>query len=601
MNRSYEKFICLASIALLLLSGVCLAEDPSQPVLNSDQTESTAPVLEAKEVGDGRISMDFRDALLPEVLKVLSSLTGANFVTAEDAALKKINIFLENVTFADALTALVKGNGLVATRVGEENIYMIRVGTGEDALIPLETRVIKMKYVRVTKVKVLSITEGASGGTSGTSGSTSGATGSTSVGASASVSGGEPAEIKDTIEDLLSPRGKVTVNDRTNSLIITDTAERVDEIEKVLKILDHPLDQVLIEAIIIERSLTFNKYLGTEWGTGTEGQLGTVAGARGVFNVPSVNQFGDLFRGEDLLNKGTGLSFGSFDFSQMEATLKALQTDQRAKVLAKPRVLVLDNEPAFIKITVNEVIGTNSQVTPGSSSQNITATTAERSETGVTLKVTPLINDDRNITMLLEPRYATADTSSFSSSFRDPRIRASRTTLAVESGRVITISGLMQRDETKIKRKVPILGDIPVFGVFFSKWTTQKVDRELIIFLRPHIVKHGEFGLVRTDSIPDKMTSIDEEAAEFWKIWDKPWFKELKANSSPRVREMASFFNERDQVMDQALTFNALKESTQLADAEKVGEGKPEVQVSETAAAAPSDAPEADQAAPKPA
>ncbi len=542
--------------------------DYDQSAYSTETAE--APVANIKESEEGKLSIEFSDVGLSEVLKVLSSLSGANFVTSEDAAKKKISLFLDNVSFDDALEAIIKGNSLVMQKVGASNIILIRGITGEDALAPLETRVFKLKYVRAAKVKVLSLSESTSSSAGGSSGSSTGSgvgVGSSSIGTSATVSGGEPSEIKDTIEDLLSPRGKVTVDDRTNSLIVTDTPDRLEQIEKVVTILDHPLDQVLIEAIILETATDFDKYLGTDWGNGSgeNNSLGTISGARGVFNIPSINQFGDLIPdNHDLLEEGTGLSFGSYDFSQMTATLRALQTDSRTKVLAKPRVLVLDNEPAFIKITVNEVIGVNSQVSAGGGAgENLTTETAERSETGVTLKVTPLINDENYITLLLEPRYATADTSTFNTDFRDPRIRATRTTLSVESGKVISISGLLQRDEVKIRRKVPILGDIPFFGAFFTKWTTNKLDRELMIFLRPVIVKREDSRIVQARSIPDKMTSMEEETSEFWKFWDKPWFKErYRSKGQDASEEVDQFFDERNKVIEQALQLESQKLNT---------------------------------------
>lgn len=496
---------------------------------------SQGPKVEARASSEGRITIDFRDALLPEVLKVLSSLSGVSFVTAEDASTKKINLFLENVTFEDALKAVIKGNGLAAQKVSEENIYMVRLATGDDALIPLETRVFKLKYVRVAKVKEVSVSESSTSGGSSSGSSSSSIGGSSSIAGAVSASGGEPTEIKRTIEDLLSPRGKVTINDRTNSLIITDISERLDEIAKVIQLLDKPLDQVLIEAIMLESALNFNRRIGTEWGTdnasGTDTSLGTVSGARGSFSIPFINQAGDLLDRGSLLDEDMGLSFGSFDFSQLQATLRALQTDNRTKILAKPRLLVLDNEPAFIKITVNAVIAQNTQIATGSSAP-VQSTSNERTEVGVTLKVTPLINDDHTITLTLEPRFSTLETAQFASTLLDPRIRASRTTLCVEDGHVVVISGLLQRDQTKIRRKLPILGDIPFFGWFFSKWTTQKVDRDLMIFLRPQIIRRGDSSLIRARTIPDEMTTVEEEAAEFWKVWEKPWFKDMREKIS---------------------------------------------------------------------
>ena len=569
-SRSYPFFILLLILTLVFTPTFVYADEVSDSGVSSDavsQDSGLEPAkLEVQDMGDGKISMDFRDALLPDVLKVLSSLSGTNFVTAEDAAAKKVNIFLENVSFEDALAAIVKGNGLVAQKVGEQNIYMIRVGTGEDALIPLETKVFKLKYIRVAKAKEVAISEGS--GSSGSSGSSSSSVGgSTSITAAAALSGGEPTEIKDTIEDLLSPRGKVTVNDRTNSVIITDTQERLEQIEKVITELDHPLNQVLIEAIMLETAADFDKYLGTDWGTGSgsANSLGSISGARGSFNIPFLNQAGDIFDRGSLLDENTGLSFGSFDFSQMTATLRALQTDNRTKILAKPKILVLDNEPAFVKITVNAVVAQNSStIAGGGTGTNISSTSTERTEIGVTLKVTPLINDDNTITLTIEPRFSTLETAQFDSDLLDPRIRASRTTLSIKDGEVITMGGLMQRQDEKVKRKVPILGDVPLFGVFFTKWTTEKLDRELVLFLRPQIVRNGNSELIRAKSIPDKISTADEEAIEFWKIWKKPWFKERIAKSPFSDQAIsddgaAHFFDGRDQAMNESLAFHDLE------------------------------------------
>ncbi|PIQ85474.1 MAG: hypothetical protein COV74_08265 [Candidatus Omnitrophica bacterium CG11_big_fil_rev_8_21_14_0_20_45_26] len=556
MNLSVSHNYLTRLTALVIVLSLSLF--PSQLFAAPDPA-AEAPRLDVKNLGDNKISMDFSNADLSEVLKVLSTISGANFVTAEDAATRKINLSLENVTFEDALEAIVKGNALVAQKVGEENIYIIRVATGEDALIPLETRVFKLKYVRVAKPKEVTLQESSTTGSStGSNTSSSNIGGSSSVVGNVNITGGEETEIKSTIEDLLSPRGRVTINDRMNCLVITDTSDRLDQIEKVVEALDKPLKQVLIEAIMLETALDFDRFIGTEWGTGTEGSLGSISGAQGSFNIPTPNQFGDLFNKGDLIEKDKGITFGSFDVSQVEGTLKALQTDDRTKIIAKPRMLVLDNEPAFIKITVNAVIAENTQVATGSSTP-VTATSAERTEIGVTLKATPLINDNETITMTLEPRFSTLESAQFSSSFLDPRIRASRTTLAVKDGQVIVISGLTQRDDKKVLRKIPLLGDIPIFKFFFSKWTTQKLDRELIIFLRPRII--SDTRMVAAQNIPDYMTSIDEEAADFWQVWDKPWFKELTKKSffNGDHTEGVAYVEARDKAIEEALHLNTVE------------------------------------------
>ena len=178
------------------------------------------------------------------------------------------------------------------------------------------------------------------------------------------------------------------------------------------------------------------------------------------------------------------MSFGSnnisFDF---------IKQNLDAKTLARPKIMTLNNETAEIKIATNEVISINT-TNNGTGSVVQTTTSAERVETGVMLRVTPQINTDTGeITMYINPRVIDASASSFAD-FKDPEERSTKSTVRIKDGETVVIGGLIRNDKSVTLTKVPILGDIPVLGALFRQKSTDKNrERELLVFITPHIIK----------------------------------------------------------------------------------------------------------------
>ena len=289
------------------------------------------------------------------------------------------------------------------------------------------------------------------------------------------------------IREVLTEHGEVAVDGRTNSVIITDVPENFPRIEGVLAALDIRTPQVLVEAELIETSLTKLKDLGVEWGSGSEGSMFTLTPATRTTHFPFSSIFGG---GESKSGDGTTISLGTLNYSQLNMVLQALEKDTDTKILARPKVLTLDNESAVIRMTADEAIGFTSS---GQSDTGTTTSTPERATTGVVLVVTPQVNEQGFITMLVEPTVSKTIESKISAPTgqatpRDPKTRSSRTMVRIRSGDTLVVGGLIDRSEQDSLQQVPILSGIPFFGEAFKNKEINNSESELIVFVTPRIL-----------------------------------------------------------------------------------------------------------------
>lgn len=405
------------------------------------------------------ISMDFQDANLKTVLKIFSQQSGLNFVASQNVQDRTVTIYFDSVTVEDALNYIMNANNLVYEQDPGSNIFIVKE-SGKPAVETL-TKIYELKYAQLTPPP----TE--------------------------SGSGTEDAEIVSVIEGLLSENGKMVTDKRSNSIIITDVPSQFAVIEDVLARLDTRTQQVMIEAEIIETSITVADRLGISW-SGTFGVLtgpkaNTVWPLRGKFN-------------KDTPSTGEGISTtGTFDLSGMVATLKALLNDTDTRILARPKVLTLNNETAKIELTAETAVASVTTTTDTGGSTATTSTGAERIDTGVTLEVTPQINKDGYITMHIEPTVIVPVLSTYftsgSTTFVDPHTRSTETTVMVKDGETVIIGGLISREDSYGFTKVPFLGDIPLLGAAFRYKTTDESDKELLIFITPRILKEQGYTL----------------------------------------------------------------------------------------------------------
>jgi len=405
------------------------------------------------------ISMDFQDANLKTVLKIFSQQSGMNFVASQNVQDRTVTIYFDGVSVEDALNHIMSANNLTYEQEPGSNIFIVKE-SGKPAVETL-TKIYELKYAQLTAPP--SSTQGKE----------------------------EAAEIVSVIQGVLTENGKLVVNKRSNSLIITDVPSQFPVIEDVLARLDTKIPQVMIEAEIIETSTTVADKLGVNW----SGVFGSYVGP--IRNT--VWPFGNRFRheGSDAA-EGIGTA-GTFDMSSMTAAIRAILSDTDTKILARPKVLTLNNETAKIELTAKTAVATVTTVTNTGGATATTSTGAERIDTGITLEVTPQVNKDGYVTMRIEPTVIVPVLSTYfkegDKTYVDPQKRSATTTVVVKDGETVVIGGLISREDSYGVSKIPFLGDLPLLGRMFRYNTKDGTDKELLVFITPHIIKEEGYML----------------------------------------------------------------------------------------------------------
>ncbi|MBI3322823.1 MAG: type II secretion system protein GspD [Candidatus Omnitrophica bacterium] len=427
------------------------------------------------------ISMDVTEAYLEDVLKVLSKQAGMNFVASEDVREKRVTLYFDQVPIRDALETILRAHHLALKPREGKNLFLVTESGAPR--IETVTRVFRLKYARVLPsagelYPHFGITGSLIKQTFSSDEDASSASATSSV-ALPSAGAGGGGGIVPVVRALLTERGSVVADPRTNSIIVTDVAEVVAVIEETIQHLDVRPKQIFIEAEILEVSLDTLRRIGLEYGDST-GQIG-------AYTLPSRTSFFPFHTG---LFDGAAQThtLGDLSFTDPTIVFKLLSTESDVRFLARPRLLTLSNEVAEIRIVSEAVTGTTSN----SQTQTGTVTTEpERTTVGTILRVTPLVNDEGFITMVIEPEVSRVLQSSTFSSFLDPSRRLARTTVMVPDAGTVMIAGLISSEHTLSSRKLPGLGDIPLLGLPFKRNTTEKEDTEILLFITPHILNDG--------------------------------------------------------------------------------------------------------------
>lgn len=442
-----------------------------------------------------KISMDFKDADLKTVLKIFSEQAGLNFIASEAVQDRKITLFLDNVPLQEAMNKIMSANNLTYVLDPGSNIFVVKEW-GKPAI---ET-ITKVYYLKYTRFKTSNLQKVIDAGPSTASSSAGGGGGAMSSSTGTSGSGtaaGGGSDLAESIKGVLTSNGKVIQDARTNSLIVTDVPTQFDVIDKVVSLLDVPTPQVMIEVEMLD----VDKKIADQMGVDTSQHLLQVTGAATSTKFPF---FKDALATAGTAVTGNTFTYGTLSASVFQATLDLLTTDTRTKVLARPRILTLSNESAQVQIATNEAIGLKTTQQSGQGS-TVQTSEAERFQTGVILNVTPQVDSSTGmVTMFVQPTVAVAKAGGTfgGQTFKDPETRSSSTTLMVKDGETIVVGGLIRTDETITVKKVPIFGDIPILGAAFRHKDKSSEERELIVFITPHIVNHDNAVVYAKGDIP---------------------------------------------------------------------------------------------------
>ncbi len=446
---------------------------PAQELTNID--EYLTPSLQEVKT----ISMDFKDAQLTDVLKILSQQSGMNFIASQEISGRTISIYLDQVPVQAAMERILSGNELSYELKPGSNIFVVH--PLDKPARQLITRVYRLKYATVMSSKLNQTLSPSA--TASASAATTPASAGTSSGIAAAV------------RAMLTQDGKVIEDNRTNSLIVTDIPSQFALIEQTIARLDIKIPQILIEVEMLDISKSTADLLGAKFGDTPFAFNGAERDTLYPFdrNQAFANAGKRANQGFRFSGIGNEYRVGTLSFAGLTVTLQFLRTQSDTKNLARPRILTLNNETAEINIKTNEAIGLAS-VTTSSQGNSTSVSQAERVSTGVFLKVTPQADvDNGEITMAIEPRVIQARTGQTfgTETFKDPEERGTKSILRVVDGDTIILGGLLRTNVEETRTSVPLLGKIPVLGAAFRHTDKSESQRELIIFITPHIMPEG--------------------------------------------------------------------------------------------------------------
>ncbi len=433
------------------------------------------------------ISMDFKDASLKDILKVFSIQAGMNFIASESVQDRKITLYLDKVPLSQAMDKIFSANNLSYELDNDANIFVVK----EWGMMGTET-VTKVFYLKNATVSTSSLNEELSKNLTISSDDTDkGAKVSTRSKYKEEGEGG----ITSVIKKLLSaaPVGSLIEDFRTNSIIVTDTPMKMKVISQVIASLDVAVPQVVLEVEMLDVSKDVVDKVGFKFGDTPFTAI--ITGATAATGFP-YGGWGKTF------NAGKGLLSINPAGSTYDMQLDFMRTQTDTKFLARPKLLTLNNETAEIAITKDEIVGReDTSVFSEGGSPTITSEFKRSTDlvltkegTGIFLRVTPQINMDTNeITMVVNPKSSItfiSPLSTDSNQQKDVEVRSTKSIIKVKDGETIILGGLIHQDSNIEMKKLPILGDIPVIGVFFRhKEQTVGLERELIIFITPRIVR----------------------------------------------------------------------------------------------------------------
>ena len=460
----------------------------------------TEPTLEEKVYTGEPLSMEFQDVEIRSVLDILAQFTELN-VVATDSVAGNITLRLINVPWDQALDIILKSknlgkreNGNVilvapATELAEQEAQELAAQQAVQAFSPLRTEYIRLSYARAEDVLTL-ISDG------------SGPSGNSGIGGL----GGTNNTLNNLDNNtLLSNRGTVTIDKRTNTLIIQDVADSIENIRKLIAKIDIPVRQVMIEARIVSATDAFSKEIGVSWGILSNGaannrnllvggsqqtladlkdfdiQTTTVNGQTVSYPSYNISRPDNLNVDLGVTNPAGSIAFGLLGISDLmlDLELSALQADNRGEVISTPKILTADKQTA--KVSSGTQIPYQEAAASG-------ATTTSFREAALSLEATPNITPDGKIGLQLLITNGTPTIINNQVAIAEDSIS---TNVIVEDGQTIVLGGVFKNRTNNGVTKVPFLGDLPYIGRAFRRDIRSNNKEELLIFITTRLVNDG--------------------------------------------------------------------------------------------------------------
>lgn len=290
----------------------------------------------------------------------------------------------------------------------------------------------------------------------------------------------------------------IQADESSNSLVISAPPDVMRDLEAVIRQLDVRRAQVMVKAVIAEISTDTSRELGVQWaydGSAAGGPVGIIDFNGLISGIAKSAASGGTVAPPSLNGANLGLGKTLSDGTVYGALLRALKGDANNNILSTPTLVTLDNEEAEITVGQNVPFITGSYTsTGGTSSATNPFQTVQREDVGLTLKITPQINEGNSVRMEIAQEVSSISSSSASTVDLITNKRSIKTTVMVDDGNILVLGGLIDDQLIENEQKVPLLGDIPVLGWFFSYRSTQKIKRDLMVFLHPRIMRDGKLS-----------------------------------------------------------------------------------------------------------
>lgn len=400
-----------------------------------------------------KLTLSLESVPLTKVLGIIAAQNSLNLVVSDDVK-GNVTVKLDSVDLRTALDAILSANGY--SYVVRDNVIIVKT-TESTVAEDLESRTVLLKYLDpITAKKALDTRKSAKG--------------------------------QVIILDKLADQTTKEQSYKANRILITDYASVVDGLVKLVNSMDVPERVILIDAKILETTIDDNTQLGFAWPTSVASHItglsngSTSAGSGGTTTTTQNTSMStyDLESGH--------WTWGTLSVDQVDLVLDMLKQNGNSRLVSDPRISTVENNEAVIKITTVIPIQTINRFTEAAATQDIV--TFQDEEVGITLKVTPRINEDGKISMDVEPIVEDIIGYSGTNGNLKP-IKASRsvkTRITVNDGETATLGGLVKEDNITKTQKVPLLGSIPLLGsALFTNNSKQKTTTDLIIMITPHI------------------------------------------------------------------------------------------------------------------
>lgn len=416
----------------------------STPISIASFPASTA-ASSANESSDS-VDIYFDNTDIRDVIEIIAAKAKMNMIVSEQSK-ANVTLKLEKVPWQTALDLILRTYNLTYKK--EANLIRVMTLTEaeeEEKKVPMVTKIITLNFAQTD-------------------------------------------EISASLMKLLSARGSIQVNARTNSLIITDVPDKLAVIEETAKLLDAPTPQVMIETLILDVTLADEDELGVDW------EALQVRKHQDMANTNDYTLMTDQPKIVDLSQPISQITNATFQVAVQQKlgwydlayTIRAWVQNRKAKVLASPKILTLDNQEAKI-----EIISQVPYNQANSSTEGGATTGTAFKDIGTRLSVTAHVTKDGHITMKLKPEQDINAGTEPVTQVPIVDTRRAETNVLVKDGDTVIIGGLRRVDVNETIAKVPILGDIPFIGNIFKKTIKDKTDVELMMFVTPHIIKENK-------------------------------------------------------------------------------------------------------------